>query len=142
MATNPLKKQFQNFPVPRLDDRTFQELMDEMRSLIPIYCPEWTNHNPSDPGITLLELFAFLTEIMLYRLNRVPVRTLFSLLDVLGIQPQPPSAARTPIVVNPNPTAHGYLLKAGAAVGARRAGTGEPLIFETERDLLITGHSC
>lgn len=138
MATNPLKKQFQNFPVPRLDDRSFQELMDEMRSLIPIYCPEWTNHNPSDPGITLLELFAFLSEIMLYRLNRVPVRNLFSLLDVLGIQPQAPSAARTPIVVGPNPTAHGYVLKRGTAIGARRSGSGEPLLFETEHDLLLT----
>lgn len=138
MATNPLKKQFSNFPVPRLDDRNFQELMDEMRALIPIYCPEWTNHNPSDPGITMLELFAFLSEIMLYRLNRVPVRNLFSLLDVLGVQPEAPSPARTPLVFTPNPTAHGYTLPKGTAVGARRSGPGEPLVFETEHDLLIS----
>ncbi len=138
MADNASKQQFQNFPVPRLDDRTFQDLMEEMRSLIPIYCPEWTNHNPSDPGITLLELFAFLTEVMLYRLNRVPVRNLFSLLDVLGVQPAPPVPARTPIAFSPNPAAHGQVLRRGTQVASRRTGSAEPLVFETEKDLVLT----
>ena len=46
-------------PAPNLDDRRFQDILDEARRLIPRYCPEWTDHNLSDPGITLLELFAF-----------------------------------------------------------------------------------
>jgi hypothetical protein len=57
--------------LPNLDDRTYADLMEEARSLIPTYAPEWTNHNPSDPGITLVELFACLTEMLIYRLNRV-----------------------------------------------------------------------
>jgi hypothetical protein len=57
--------------LPNLDDRRYKDLVEEARSLIPAYAPEWTNHNPSDPGISLVELFAHLTEIMLYRLNRV-----------------------------------------------------------------------
>ncbi|MBW4631787.1 MAG: baseplate J/gp47 family protein [Iphinoe sp. HA4291-MV1] len=57
--------------LPNLDDRTYDDLVQEALSLIPTYAPEWTNHNPSDPGITLIELFAYLTEMLLYRLNRV-----------------------------------------------------------------------
>src|ERR1044072_6586366 len=57
--------------LPNLDDRSYKDLVDEARSLIPSYAPEWTNHNPSDPGITLVELFAFLTEMLVYRVNRV-----------------------------------------------------------------------
>jgi hypothetical protein len=57
--------------LPNLDDRRYADLVEEVRALIPTYAPEWTNHNASDPGITLVELFAYLTEMMLYRLNRV-----------------------------------------------------------------------
>lgn len=57
--------------LPNLDDRTYDDLVAEAISLIPIYAPEWTNHNPSDPGITLIELFAYLTEMLLYRQNRI-----------------------------------------------------------------------
>lgn len=57
--------------LPNLDDRTYDDLVQEALSLIPAYAPEWTNHNPSDPGITLIELFAYLTEMLNYRLNRV-----------------------------------------------------------------------
>jgi hypothetical protein len=53
-------------PLPNLDDRTYADLLEEARSLIPIECPTWTDHNPSDTGIILLELFAWLTEFTLY----------------------------------------------------------------------------
>ncbi|HEX7313596.1 MAG TPA: hypothetical protein VF297_06725 [Pyrinomonadaceae bacterium] len=57
--------------LPNLDDRRYADLVEEARALIPSYAPEWTNHNPSDPGVTLVELFAYLTEMLLYRVNRV-----------------------------------------------------------------------
>ena len=57
--------------LPNLDDRTYTDLVDEAISLIPNFAPEWTNHNPSDPGITLIELFAYLTELLLYRQNQI-----------------------------------------------------------------------
>jgi Baseplate J-like protein len=57
--------------LPNLDDRTYNDLVDEALGLIPTYAPEWTNYNPSDPGITLIEVFAYLTELMIYRLNQV-----------------------------------------------------------------------
>jgi|694.fasta_scaffold52891_2 hypothetical protein len=57
--------------LPNLDDRTFEELVAAAKQLIPIHAPSWTDHNTSDPGITLVELFAFLTEMHLYRANRI-----------------------------------------------------------------------
>lgn len=70
--------------LPELDDRRFDDLMAEARALIPSLAPEWTNHNLADPGITILELFAWLTEVLLYRLNRISeanVRTFLRLLN-------------------------------------------------------------
>ncbi len=79
-----------SLPLPDLDDRTYQDLVDEARALIPGLDPEWTNHNPSDPGITLIELFAWLTEMLIYRVNRLPrehVRTFLKLLNGPGWTP-------------------------------------------------------
>jgi hypothetical protein len=57
--------------LPQLDDRTWEDLVAEARALIPSLTSDWTNFNASDPGITLVELFAYLTESLLYRVNRV-----------------------------------------------------------------------
>src|SRR5215475_2973554 len=70
--------------LPNLDDRRYADLVEEARTLIPTYAPEWTNHNPSDPGITLIELFAFLSEMLLYRLNRVTAANILSFLKLLN----------------------------------------------------------
>jgi hypothetical protein len=80
-------------PTPKLDDRTFAELMADAIKVIDRSCPEWTDRNPSDPGITLLETFAYLTDTMLYRLNRVPEKLYVSLLNLVGAQIRPPGAA-------------------------------------------------
>src|SRR5215471_14625783 len=75
-------------PAPNLDDRGFQDILDEARRLIPRYCPEWTDHNLSDPGITLLELFAWMTDLLIFRLNRVPDRNYIKFLELIGVQLQ------------------------------------------------------
>jgi hypothetical protein len=69
--------------IPNLDDRSFSDLVEEGLSLLPHYAPEWTNHNPSDPGITLIELLAYVTEILIYRLNRVTRENKISFLKLL-----------------------------------------------------------
>jgi len=69
---------------PNLDDRRYADLIEEARALIPTFAPKWTNHNPSDPGITLIELFAFLSEILIYRLNRVTSANIISFLKLLN----------------------------------------------------------
>ena len=83
-------------PTPNLDDLRFQkDLVDEARKRIIQYCPEWTDYNLSDPGITLVELFAWMTELMVYRLNRVPDKNYIKFLELLGLKVQPASSART-----------------------------------------------
>jgi hypothetical protein len=76
-------------PIPNLDDRTFAELVSEARAMIPRLAPEWTNHNPSDPGITLVELFAWLTESVLYDLNHVRNESYSAFLSLLDSPAQP-----------------------------------------------------
>ena len=66
-----------------LDDRTYDDLMQEALSMIPTYALQWTNHNPSDPGITLIEMFAYLTEMLLYRQNRVTEANMLMFLKLL-----------------------------------------------------------
>ena len=70
--------------LPNLDDRSYTDLVTEARQLIPVYDPDWTNHNPSDPGITLIELFAYLTEMLLYRLDRVTLENQRRFLKLLN----------------------------------------------------------
>ncbi|HET9691640.1 MAG TPA: putative baseplate assembly protein [Acidimicrobiales bacterium] len=82
-------------PAPELDDRSFQDIVDEAKRLIPRYCPEWTNHNLSDPGVALIELFAWMSEMIMFRLNQVPDRLYTKFLDLVGISPFPPAVART-----------------------------------------------
>lgn len=75
-------------PLLNLDDRTFQDMIEEVQALIPRHAPTWTNHNLSDPGITLLELFAWVTEAMLFRINRVPESSRRRFLELLGAAQQ------------------------------------------------------
>ncbi|HKO99544.1 MAG TPA: baseplate J/gp47 family protein [Pyrinomonadaceae bacterium] len=71
--------------LPNLDNRRYQDLLNEALARIPVHNPEWTNFNKSDPGVTLLELFAFLTENLLYRFNQVPERNRRKFLQILGL---------------------------------------------------------
>jgi len=69
---------------PNLDDLSYAEIVERAKQLIPVYCPEWTNFNDSDPGITLVQLFAWMTEMVIYRLNRVPDATYIHFLNFIG----------------------------------------------------------
>ncbi len=76
-------------PLPNLDDRTYADLTAEAQALIPSVYPTWTNHNPSDPGIVVVELLAWLTETVLYQLNEIPEQNVKTFLDLLGGERQP-----------------------------------------------------
>src|ERR1700719_1897071 len=82
-------------PNPILDDRSYQQLRDELVRRIPVYTPEWTDNNASDPGITLIELFAFLGENLLYRFNQIPDATKLAFLRLLQIPLRPATPARS-----------------------------------------------
>lgn len=81
--------------LPNLDDRRWQDLVDEGPALIPLYAPEWTDQNVHDPGVTLMELFAWLAEMDAFGLNRITDRARLKFLRLIGIEPQPPIAATT-----------------------------------------------
>jgi predicted phage baseplate assembly protein len=82
-------------PLPNLDDRRWADLVDEGRTLIPLYAPEWTDHNLSDPGITLMELFAWVAEQGIFRIDRVGPEQVRKFLALAGLAPAPPRPART-----------------------------------------------
>ncbi len=82
---------------PNLDDRKYADIMAEARALIPQYCPEWTNHGDADPGMTLVQLFAWMTEMMIYRLNRVPDKTYVHFLNFIGEERRGARPAAAPV---------------------------------------------
>ncbi len=125
-------------PTPVLDNRTFQQIVDEAKRLIPRYCPEWTDHNVSDPGVTLIELFAWMTEMLLYRANKIPDLMYITFLDMIGVKLDPPRAAQTPVTfylsaAQPND----ITIPADTEVGTVRTETDASIIFTTEADLPI-----
>ncbi len=72
--------------IPNLDDKTFDQLVEDARLLIPRFVPEWTDHNFSDPGITFIDLFAWLTEMQIYQLNRITDENYQKFLKMVGGQ--------------------------------------------------------
>lgn len=125
-------------PAPKIDNRTAQDIVDEAKRRIPELFPDWTDHNVSDPGVALVELFAWMTESLIYQVNQVPDRMYLKFLDFLGITARPPTAARVELA---------YFLASSdvtsAAVPARSTvatppgETGESVTFTTDEALVI-----
>jgi hypothetical protein len=82
-----------SIPPPPLDSRDYAQLLADARSLAGERAPGWTDMTAGDPGEVLLELFAFLTESMIYRVNRLPERMYVAFLNLIGVSLEPPSAA-------------------------------------------------
>lgn len=125
-------------PSPNLDDRRFQQLVDEAKRYVQQRAPEWTDHNVSDPGVTLIETFAYLVDQLLYRLNRVPDKNYLAFLDLLGIRLYPPSAAVADVdfwLSAPQPET--VTLPAGTEVTTAAGETEEAVVFATTDDLRI-----
>lgn len=123
---------------PKLDDRQFQDLVDEAKKRIPHYCKEWTDHNVSDPGVTLIELFAWMTDILLYRLNRVPDKHTITFMKMLGITLQEPVPAQVPVTFwlsTPQETA--VTIPAGTEVASTQTETNPSIVFTTNEDFRI-----
>ncbi len=121
---------------PDLDDRTWQDLVNEMRALIPKYAPQWTDHNPTDLGVTLIELFAWLGESIIYRLNQTPEKNYLAFLNLLGITRDPPTPARTYLTYSssvPGPVT----VPAGSQPQTVDPAGGRPVVFETDEDLAV-----
>ncbi len=134
-----------SLPEPILDDLRFQrDLVDEARRRIVRYCPEWTDYNLSDPGITLIELFAWMTEMIVYRLNRVPEKNFFKFMELIGIHLQPASSARTeltfwlstPFPLGPEDSTTAVIPQ-GTEIATLATEEEPEIIFTTDRRLTI-----
>lgn len=86
-------------PLPRLDDRRFDDLVKDGISRAKESCPSWTDFTAGDPGVTLIEVFAFLTDALLYRLNRIPPKLQLALLNLVGVNLEPPTAAAVDLLL-------------------------------------------
>ncbi|HEX3034040.1 MAG TPA: putative baseplate assembly protein, partial [Thermodesulfobacteriota bacterium] len=120
-------------PIPDLDDKTFDELVQEARSLISRFAPEWTDHNVHDPGITFIELFAWLAEMQIYRLNRVTDQNYEKFLKLVGIYSSPAQPARVDVTFK-NVTVEKTV---GTGVRIITEAGGERIVFETEEDFTL-----
>lgn len=133
-----------SLPTPNLDSRKFQEIVDDVKRQIGLRCPEWTEHNVSDPGVTLLELFAYMTEMSLFRLNQVPEKNYIKFLEMLGIGLQMPEPARTQLRFSlsraiedtPEGDTQEILLRSSEVVASTfRTDTEDAIEFTIEHDL-------
>lgn len=125
-------------PAPNLDDRRFQDLVDDARRLVHRKCPEWSDHNISDPGITLIETFAMMMDQLIYRLNRVPDRNYVKFLELLGLELRPPGAAQGEVTFwlsapQPQPVK----VREGTEVSTDRTDVEDPVVFSTTEQLDI-----
>lgn len=125
-------------PAPKLDDRSFQDLVDDAKRFVQERCPEWTDHNVSDPGVTLIEAFAWMTDLLLYRLNRVPDKLYIRFLDLLGVSLFPPTAAKVDVDFRlAQPQTNVISIPVGTVVATARTVTDESVSFTTSQKLDI-----
>ena len=120
------------FSPPVLDDRNFDDLVEELVARIPAHTPEWTNPRLGDPGRTLIDLFAWLTDTLLYRANLIPERQRLVFLRLLGIQMRPALAALGLITVTCD-----VKDKTDAVTIRPLAGLARPVPFETRSELTL-----
>ncbi len=123
-------------PVPNLDDRRFQDLVDEAKRMVQQRCPEWTDHNVSDPGVTLIETFAWMTDQLVYRLNRVPDRLYVKFLELIDVRLFPPTPARAALtfwLAAPAESTQRVAVSTKAAT--IRTETDKAIVFSTVEDL-------
>ncbi|WP_437656656.1 putative baseplate assembly protein [Sorangium sp. So ce1182] len=117
----------QSLRPPKLDDRSFDDLRRELVRRIPVHAPAWTDHNPGDPGIALLEVFAWLAENLLHRLNRVPERSELHFLNLLNVplNPARPARAMVRLEIASKDRPEPQLLPAGATAERALASAGK-----------------
>lgn len=124
-------------PIPNLDDRDFERLVLDAKALIAARCPEWTDLSPGDPGTTLLEVFAYLTDTLIYRVNRIPEKAFVQFLELIGVRVMPPAAATVDLELSlAAPAAAEVVVPRGTRVATARSDAESP-VFSTAADARI-----
>jgi len=127
-------------PLPNLDTRRWADLVEEGRALIPQYAPSWTDHNVHDPGITLMELLAWIVEQEMYRANRVTDRHRRKFLALAGFPVRPPRGARVALAFSPSgntPVALPALLTFSTTGAGEGGDAAEPRRFRLTAPLTV-----
>jgi hypothetical protein len=125
---------------PNLDDRTFQDLVDEAKRMVQRRWPEWTgwtDHNVSDPGVTLIETFAYMVDQLIFRLNRAPDKNYVKFLEMIGIELRPPHAAAADVTFWLGAAATSRRAAAGIEVATERTDVSDAIVFRTSEPLDI-----
>lgn len=123
--------------VPELDDRSFDELLEEAIKRLPAYDDGWTDHNPADPGITILELFAYLTDTYTYQLDTVTDEHRRKYLALLGEHPRAAEPATVQLSLSLPDGGEQGTVPAGTQLTVLDGSDAEK-VFETDDDLVLT----
>jgi predicted phage baseplate assembly protein len=120
--------------LPVIDNRTFDDIVAEAKTRIPRYTNEWTEFNAGDAGFALVELFAWMTELLIYRLGQVPLLNYIKFLQLIGIELNPAQPAQTVLVfpVQSSFAQSSVPVPAGTQVSASASDGGPPVVFETQ----------
>jgi predicted phage baseplate assembly protein len=123
---------------PVIDDRRYADILAEARARIPRYTPEWTDLNDNDPGIAMVQVMAWMSDLLLARLGQVPKLNRLKFLELLGIELRPAEPARVELVfpVLPAHTVPTVLVPLHTQVASKVPGEDKPSIFETERAIV------
>ncbi|MFQ5632834.1 MAG: hypothetical protein ACE5I1_29035, partial [bacterium] len=123
---------------PKIDQRSPTQLLARIRELTPFYTPEWNNFVERTTGVALMQIYLNMFEQISSRLNRVPEKNFIAFLDMMGIKMRPAQSARAPVTFSlAEGTLENVLVRKGTQLTAESA-DGDELIFETEKDLLVS----
>jgi Baseplate J-like protein len=129
-------------PIPNLDDRDFDRLLADAKALIAARSPEWTDLGPGDPGVTLLEAFAYLTDTLLYRVNRIPEKAFVQFLDLIGVRVMPPAAASVDLLFSlSSPATAEVVVPRGSRVSTARSDADSPVYATAEDARILVGET-
>lgn len=123
--------------IPDLDDRDYETLLEDATKRIPVHTDEWTDHNVHDPGITILELLAWIVESDIYQANRLGERHVQKYLKLMGVRPEPPRPASTRLWIDPPPALDGTTVQSGEKLVADD-GSEDPKTFQTTSSITLT----
>lgn len=125
---------------PNLDDRTYKDIVEEIRNLIPRYAPEYSDWNEHDPGMTLIQLFSWLSEIIIYRLNKVPDKNYIEFLKLIGVELKPATPAKAHLTFTlTDEDIESITIPKGTLVETEPEGDEDPIVFETDEPLIAIG---
>ncbi|KYC36094.1 hypothetical protein WA1_40865 [Scytonema hofmannii PCC 7110] len=124
---------------PKIDNRNFETILQEIRKLIPFYTPEWIVSDDKDSGSALLKIFAHMFTGTLHQFNLVPEKNFIAFLDMLGVKLLPAAQSRAPVTFKLSDGVRTtVLIPAKTQMTAQSRGGGDPIVFETERNIVAT----